>query len=116
MGFKIDGIDGYINNAPMTGPIVGDAIDLSSHMGIAVQCTFTGTPLGEFKLQASCDLTTNPSSVTNWTDISSAQVSGASGSRIFNCRDIYYKWIRLTYSPAGGSGNLFVTYTVKGEW
>lgn len=115
MGFKIDGAFEYIASEDMSASITGDPINLASHMGIALQCIMSGAPVGTLKLQASCDLTQDESSVVNWTDIGDAAIT-VSGSKIFNCRNIYYKWIRAVYVPTSGSGTLTVNYTVKGEW
>jgi hypothetical protein len=115
MGFKIDGEFGYIDAGDMSANITGDPINLASHLGIAFQCNYTGSPDGYLKIQASCDLTQDASSVLNWTDISDILLS-TSGTKIFNCRNIYYKWIRVVYEATSGSGTLAVNYTVKGEW
>jgi hypothetical protein len=115
MGFKIDGEYGYIDSADMSANITGDPINLASHMGIALQCVMSGAPEGTIKLEASCDLTQDASSVMNWTDIGEVAIT-ASGSKIFNCRNIYYKWIRAVYVATSGTGALTVNYTVKGEW
>jgi hypothetical protein len=115
MGFKIDGEYGYIDSADMSANITGDPINLASHLGIALQCDFSGVPSGVIKIQASCDLTQDEGSVINWTNIYELDVAGA-GNKIFNCRNIYYKWIRLVYEATAGSGTLAVNYTVKGEW
>lgn len=115
MSFKIDGIYDYIDSGDMSAAIIGDPINLASHMGIALQCIYTGTPDGILKVEASCDMTNYGGQVINWTEIGSATLSTA-GSKIFNCRSIYYKWIRIVYTPSIGSGVLTVNYTVKGEW
>lgn len=115
MGFKIQGKQNYINAEDMSASITGDPVNLSSHLGIAFQCSVIGAPTGVLKLQASCDLTQDAVDVVNWTDISDVNIAAA-GSKIFNCRNIYYKWIRVVYEATAGAGSLTVSYTVKGEW
>lgn len=90
----------------------------------AIQLVFTGSPVGSFKLQASCDeprdSATTPSlvaaGVTNWTDISGSSVSiSAAGDIMWNIENPGYNFIRVVWTRTSGSGSLTVArINVKG--
>lgn len=97
-----------------TGDLVVSSTDLSSSMtsnGIfvercteySIQLVFTGTPVGEFKLQGSLDAGT-PS---NWTDITGSEESiTEAGDILWNAQGVGYRWVRLVYTSTSGTGTL----------
>ncbi len=96
-------------------------IDLNQTVLYSVQAVFTGTPTGTLKLQISNDVVkvapgTNPSAnVVNWSDYTgSSQSISAAGNFTWNCFDVGYRWVRLVYVRASGSGTLNATYCGKG--
>lgn len=83
----------------------------------AIQVVFTGSPAGNFKLQASND-TGQPNGVTepiqddqvvNWTDIAdSAATVSAAGNVMWNVENVGYNWVRVVWTHTSGGGELTV--------
>ena len=112
-------------NANMTGTstINSDPIALDQIYGFAVQAFWTGTPVGNFKLQVSCDApgdttqTSNggPDKVTNWTDLTgSTQAAGGLSYFVWNINGAFYRYVRLVYTNTSGSGVLKAQICLKG--
>lgn len=90
----------------------------------AIQLTFTGTPNGTFKLQASNDPgRPNASSeaeqyaaVTHWTDITdSDQPISAAGDHMWQVENAGYTWVRVVWTRNAGTGTITVARcNVKG--
>lgn len=95
-------------------------VTLESIYGYAIQAVFTGLPTGSLKLQGSCDpgkLTNNAygTDVNNWNDISGTTVAiSAAGNTLYNMDAQFYKWVRIVYTPSGGTGTLNVRFNAKG--
>jgi len=71
----------------------------------SIQIVWTGTPVGEFKLQGSLD----SGAPTNWTDITGSEESvSAAGDLLWNATGVGYKWVRLVFTSTSGSGTLTV--------
>ncbi len=79
-------------------------------MSYAVQITFTGTPAGNFKLQASCDKgqpqaviqSDRTVGVVNWTDIATTQTTvSAAGNILYNVEIAGYSGVRVVYTATG---------------
>lgn len=93
----------------MTSTITSRTIDLQAGLHFSVFLKWSGTPTGTFKLQASNDLAgTNPDAVVDWEDVtgSSYSVAGAAGQLVFNYDTAPFRWIRIVYTAASGSGTL----------
>lgn len=92
-----------------------DPIWLGHISNYAIQLFFTGTPTGTLKLQASLDKG-NPTkgeshwdlgSIKNWTDLDcSSQGVSASGDHMWQVDNAGYNWVRVVWTPAGGTGTL----------
>lgn len=107
-----------MSSTSMTGTNVrtSQAIPIDQLWGFAIQVVWTGTPTGTFKLQASCDApaqetqTSNggPYVITNWDDVTDSpySVAGAAGSYTWNVREPAYRFVRLVYTNASGSGTI----------
>lgn len=81
----------------------------------SIQLQFTGTPQGNFKLQASNDPgridaasgTLQVSDIALWTDIAdSAQTISAAGDHMWTVENAGYNWVRVVWTQTGGSGTL----------
>lgn len=97
-----------LDGTDMQSNIVSDAVWLGHIAFYAVQVVFTGTPNGEFKLQASLDESdpNNPTStaVTNWTDITGSEESvTASGDLIWNVENSGYTFVRLVWTDTSSA-------------
>jgi hypothetical protein len=97
------------------------AVDLENMLGYAIQCIFTGSPMGTIKLQGSNDFNSDANfnvgtfAPTNWTDISGASSDiTTAGSVLFNANGAYYRWVRAVWTPGSSSGALTVELNSKG--
>lgn len=93
-----------LDDASMAASFNSNAILLARARASNIQLVFSGTPNGTFKLQSSCDVTFDPSLVTNWDDIpDSSQSVSAAGSHSWTVAD-RYKWVRVVYTRSSGTG------------
>ena len=110
-----------LDGTDMTSNITSNPIWLGHIANYAIQLVFSGSPDGEFKLQASCDAydPKNPagSSITNWTDINgSTEVVTAAGNHIWSVENAGYTFVRVVWtdSASGASTIDSARYMVKG--
>jgi hypothetical protein len=107
--------DIIVDSASMAADVTSEGILLDQIYGLSFQCIYSGSPVGDLILQASCDDVTKPELATTWTNISGATVAiAAAGSTLFNVDRVYYKFIRVFFDRSSGSGSLTVTYNGKG--
>lgn len=107
----------------MNTTITSDAFQLYQMFGFSIQVTFTGTPTGTFKLQASSDPVTQVSlntvtPATHWTDVAnSSQAVSAAGNVLWNVSDVMYNWVRVVYTDgsAGASTAVITNLTFNGK-
>lgn len=82
-------------------------LDLLKLTGAALQASWTGTPTGTLSVEGSID-------GINYSDIGASiptQPAGAAGSVLLNLVDLQFRYARMSYTNATGSGGL----TVMGE-
>lgn len=91
------------------------AIWLGHISNYAIQLVFTGTPGGNFKLQASNDFgsinSASPdmqdSGISNWTDITdSALTVSAAGDIMWTVENAGYNWVRVVWTQTSSTGTL----------
>lgn len=103
--------------ASMAGDWNSSAIWIGHLALVSLQIVFAGggSPVGTFKLQASCDEgkpsaeanAQQISGVTKWTDIpSQSQAVSADGSVLFNLVDPGYHWIRVVWDNTSGTATI----------
>jgi hypothetical protein len=90
----------------------------------SIQLVFTGTPGGNFKLQASNDRgdinaptqSAQDAGLMNWTDIAdSAFTVSAAGNVMWDVQNAGHNWVRVVWTQTSGSGTLTVARSyVKG--
>ncbi len=105
-----------------TSVVTGPSQEVTNTLYISVQCVWTGTPTGVFKIQACNDQKITSSSV--WSDLSSttsltlngSQPAGSSADCMFNnnATGVPWGWVRLVYTNASGSGTFNATIFTKG--
>jgi hypothetical protein len=104
-----------IVSAPMTSSISSNVVDLQNMEHVAIQAIYTGSPNGVLKLQTSCDLVSDGSSVVNWTDLNGDSVTiTTAGSTIFRHSGLGDRWIKAVYTFSSGTGTLNVNFSGKG--
>jgi hypothetical protein len=97
-----------VTNAVMNTTVISDPYNVQQLYGVAIQVSYTGTPTGTFKLQASADPATayaSPSSDTPlvWSDIINSPYSvTAAGDYMWNVFEIMYNYIRVVYTDTSG--------------
>lgn len=97
----------------VTSSLNSSAIWSGTLYNAAIQVVFTGAPAGTLKLQCSEDIG-NPASsdelarvsnVTNWTDVKdSSQAIAGAGAHVWSFDVITHRWLRVVWTPSGGSG------------
>lgn len=111
-----------ILNGADTGNVTGSAIDVGQIYQASFQVV-TGdvTAAGTVKIQMSNDAppagNQAPFAPTNWTDVSSASISVASGvaANPIEIANMKYRWIRAVYTrTSGGSTTITVQMNAQG--
>ena len=106
----------------MSGNLASTPIRLDQHYGFTIQLAWTGTPVGNFTLEASNDNgSIEPNNtidnVTHWTTIanSSSAAGGAASNLMYNVNLAFYRWVRVVYTATSGSGTLTnARFEIKG--
>ncbi len=98
-------------NGTMTGTSVltSEITEIRGFDNISYEADFTGTPTGTFSVQVSnsYDPITNPNAVFVILPLSPTPVaSGSSGVVGIDINQSGFKWIKLVYTNASGSGTL----------
>jgi hypothetical protein len=121
MRIKTESMLTDLSGTDLTSNITGPALWLGHIAFYAIQLVFTGSPNGEFKLQASLDEPNkvNPqnTTITNWTDITgSAESVTAAGDLIWNVENAGYTFVRVVWtdSSSGSSTITSARYSLKG--
>lgn len=101
--------DGDMSQATLESSV----IDTQVYKGITIQAVNVGSAAGELKLQLSID-NALPGQVVNWKDIEgSAKSFVGTGSVTWNVSDVHYKYIKVIYTKASGTGLLNIRYNIK---
>lgn len=79
---------------------------------MSAQCISTDASTGSVKFQVSNDSTSQPSLVTNWSDISQSATISAASVALIEKFDSCYQWARIVYSKNNGSAGT-ITVNVK---
>lgn len=109
-----------ILNAQSMGASINSPAIWCGHAYVgALQLVWTGTPVGDFTVQASNNNTqpTNPpTDPSNWTTLSSSTVAagGAGGDFIYQLDVLGYLWVRVVFTRTSGSGALTLIANMKG--
>lgn len=85
---------------------------------LSIQAIWTGSPVGNFTLQTSCDQGTDSQGdgVTNWTTYtgSSQAAGGVAGDLTYGVTVTGDRWIRLVYTRTSGTGTVNIRCETKG--
>lgn len=107
-----------LDNVVAAGTVNTPAMIVDQIIAYAMQGVVTGTVTGTFKLQASADQGRTPrgDGVVNWIDIAGATATLALATPVMiNVQMPGYKWVRAVYTVSGGTGNVSVRMTGKGQ-
>ena len=102
-----------INAQPMASNITSVQFatepDINEEVSYSVQATWTGSPVGTLKLQAS-----NNIALLGWTDITSSVVAvNGPGTYLINIERHAYSFVQMVYVATSGSGTLSAVYNSK---
>lgn len=92
----------------------GDNVILTRKAGCTIQAVWTGSPTGTFYVEVSNDFDRDRNT-GNWESINALivpalpAVAGAAGSFAVNLDGLWYRFVRLRYVNASGSGTLAYT-------
>ena len=99
-----------------TASISSDWVWVGSAVNFSVALTWTGTPAGTFKLQASNDAgnanspveSARGGGVTNAVDVTNktAAGGGAAGGALIEVQDCGFNWVRVVWTKSGSTGTL----------
>jgi len=113
--------DTGLGGNPLT---TADPVLIDQIYGFSVQVMWDGNPVGDWKLQGSCDPiyrgvtgSTRPLLVTNWTDIEGTTIAagGGPGTILYNLNGAFYNFVRLVFAWSSGDGIANANMVVKGE-
>jgi hypothetical protein len=94
--------------------VFSSAVKVSGSRRAFVQCIFTGAPVGVLYLEASADPTNKADDVTEWTILKDYIVSAA-GSVSIDAIRVNFKWLRVAFDAAGGTGTFTARLNLRGE-
>ena len=110
-----------LDGTDLEANIVSDPVWIGHIAYYSIQVVFTGTPSGEFKLQASLDdPDANPTetTITNWTDITgSEETVTAAGDLLWNVESAGYNFVRLVWTDTASANPSVITsarFNLKG--
>lgn len=113
-----------MRNVSLGASAVSDAILMEQEWILAVQAVWTGTPVGDFTIETSCDVgnidpTTglpDSGSITNWVLYSGSTqaAGGGDGMFIWRLTTVPDRWVRLKYTRTSGTGTVNARFQAKG--
>lgn len=109
-------------NVSLAADAVSDPILMKQEFMCAIQAVWTGSPVGNFTIETSCDpgmidpITGDPSGITNWVTYSGSTLAAGGSSGVFTWRinSLPEAWIRLKYTSSSGTGTVNARFNAKG--
>lgn len=111
--FIVGGDSGVSGDMSLT--INSLATNIDEAVSYSIQASFTGAYTGVIQLQASNDIVKGSNAQpTNWTSItdSEADITVALNYMV-NVELPSYSWVRLVYTPTGGTGTMVANINAK---
>lgn len=102
------------NNMTGTAAVVSVVLNMEHYDSVGLEADWTGTPTGTFQLEGSnrYDPATDPNITTPFRAITlaspPANPAGSASGWLLDLNQIPFKWIRLRYTNASGTGKLNV--------
>lgn len=98
---------------PAASDLMSVAIPIIEDVGFSVQLFWTGSPVGNWSIQGSCDPGhIEPggavTGVTHWSTVanSTAAAGGSAGDFVQNYIGTYFRWFRVVYIHTSGTGTI----------
>lgn len=112
-----------------TTPIVSDARPIDNLDGVGLQLITTGTVAGTWLIEGSNNYVSNKipnlnqnaqASGIQWSDITAlfgsvTQPAGSATSQFRQCHPLVCRFVRVTFTPSSGAGNVSAFYSGKGN-
>lgn len=102
-----------------TGTLVGTPLATDMMLTISLQAVTTGTLAGTLIIEASNDITSNPTAPgggstppTNFNQIATVAIAGSPANFLIPKLDVCYAWLRVTFTASTGIGT--ISATLKG--
>lgn len=116
----------FVTNQVMNTTIISVPLPVNQLYGYAIQASFTATPTGTLKLQASTDKFSSnnaldPDGLTvpaHWDDITGSPVSvSAAGTYTWNVTGCFYNYVRLVFTDgSSGASTAVLNATFNGKY
>ena len=107
-----------LTNQSMGATFSSNPIMLTREWCISIQAVWTGSPVGNFTVEVSDDDGSDQfgTGVTNWDTYagSTSAAGGAAGILTYAISDVSFKWARLKYTRASGTGTVNARANIKG--
>lgn len=106
--------DKILDAVTLATTVTSDAYDISMMYCYSVMLTVAGAAIsGTVQVQCSNDTPLN-GVVTNWVNVGSAVTLTVAGSQFVEKDAASYRWLRVVYTTAAGTGTLSATICAKG--
>lgn len=107
---------------PASLTLSSQAVSVVQGFGFSVQIFWTGTPVGNWSLQGSCDVgyieaNGTVTGVSHWSTIANSTVAagGAAGDFVANFEGPQFRWFRAVYTASSSTGTITsATFNIKG--
>lgn len=107
-----------INKTTLAGttPVTSTIVPMDAVYSYCLQTIVAGASIaGSFQLYGSCEEGGDQGQgVTAWAPIDSAVTLTTAGSTLINKDGIAYRWFKVVFTPASGTGTLTLVLSTKG--
>ena len=99
-----------------TTPVTSTIIPMDAVYSYCLQAIAAGSVIaGSYQLYASCiQGDVDGAEITDWAKVDSAVTLTTAGSTIINKDGIAYRWFKVVFTPASGTGTLTLVLSTKG--
>lgn len=109
-------------NVSMAADAVSEPILMKQGYICAIQAVWSGSPVGDFTIETSCDagaidpVTGDAIGITNWVFYhgSTQAAGGSTGVFTWRLNSVPEDWVRLKYTRTSGSGTVNARFNAKG--
>lgn len=111
--------DQIVDGGDLSGDLASSIMDIRHLYVGAIHLIWTGSPVGDFTVEASAKKVSKSSDLADAdfeTVADSTQAAGGgAGSHVYNLTDLGYRWLRLKFTSTSGTGSLDAWAIAKGN-